>query len=268
MKFKKTALLIVILVMIMAVVGCSKTGTSNESVTDEGSVSTTAPTTDEATTVPPVTAATEESSETPTEPTQEITEAPTTEYVGAWTLLSSAKLNPTQSGYEELDSLINNLLSQIITEDMNGYKKAWACYEYLVDNIVYSRGMDANTGMYSESDPATTPTEVLWATDLLNSGMGCCYHYSAAYMYILRAIGFEAHLVSGNVPAYGGGETPHCWLFVTIDGVNYIFDPDLDMNYYKRDINNGVENPPKDRFFCVPSEKISYFYRPVTYYTN
>ncbi len=206
------------------------------------------------------------------EPTTEApaTEEPTSksEYIGAWTLMSQEKLNPTQSGYEELDRLVNEVLSSIITDDMNGYQKAWACYEYLVDNITYSRGMDANTGMYSQSDPSVTPKEVLWATDLFNTGQGCCYHYSSAYVYMLRAIGFDAHLVSGNVPAYNGGRTPHCWLYVNMNGTQYIFDPDLDMNYYTRELGQGVENPPKDRFFCVQMDKMSYFYTIETYHTN
>ena len=228
-----------------------ETTTPAESITDES-------TTDESDTVPPVT-------EEPTTAEPE-TEKPV--YVGAWTLMSQEPLNPKQSCYEELDKLVNELLDKLITDDMNGYKKAWVCYEYLVDNITYSRGMDANTGMYSSSDPAVTPKEVLWATDLFNSGQGCCYHYSAAYVYMLRALGFDAHLVSGNVPAYNGGRTPHCWLYVNMNGNQYIFDPDLDMNYYTREKNQGVENPPKDRFFCVQMDKMSYFYTIETYHTN
>lgn len=212
---------------------------------------------------------TEPATEKPTEaPTEAPTEEPTEPYVGAWTLLIQEPLNPTQSGYEELDTLVNNLLASLITEDMNNYQKVWTVYEYFIDNITYSRGMDAHTGEYSSSDKSVTPTEVLWATDLLNSGQGCCYNYSAAFMYIMRAIGYDAHLVSGNVPKYGGGVTPHCWLYVNLGGKQYTFDPDLDMNFYTRDLNNGVENPAKDRYFCVPVEDLSYFYVAETYHTN
>lgn len=212
---------------------------------------------------------TEPATEEPTEaPTEAPTEEPTEPYVGAWTLLIQEPLNPTQSGYEELDTLVNNLLASLITEDMNNYQKVWTVYEYFIDNITYSRGMDAHTGEYSSSDKSVTPTEVLWATDLLNSGQGCCYNYSAAFMYIMRAIGYDAHLVSGNVPKYGGGVTPHCWLYVNLGGKQYTFDPDLDMNFYTRDLNNGVENPAKDRYFCVPVEDLSYFYVAETYHTN
>ena len=208
-------------------------------------------------------AQTEPSTEPPTEaPTEPPTEAPTEAYVGAWTLLTEEPLNPKTTGYEELDRLVSEKRASLTNDGMNGYQKVWAIYEWMVDNITYSRGMDANTGAYSSSDPATTPKEVLWATDLLNSGMGCCYNYSAAFTYIMQALGYDAHLVTGNVPKYGGGVTPHCWLYVNLAGQRYTFDPDLDMNFYTRDVNNGVEGAAKDRFFCAPVSQYSYFYTP------
>lgn len=269
MNFKRVWLLALTVITLCMMSGCTKCATSSDATDSTTTIGAEESSSDNNVTQENTSDNQTSAEETTPEPTTEApTEAPTEPYVGAWTLLSTATLTPQKSGYEELDTLVEQLLAQITTEDMNGYKKAWACYEYLIDNIAYSRGMDANTGMYSSSDPATTPKEVLWATDLLNSGMGCCYHYSSAYVYILRAIGFEAHLVSGNVPSYNGGLTPHCWLYVTINGTNYIFDPDLDMNYYKRAVTNGEENPVKDRFFCVPTEKMSYFYKPETYHTN
>lgn len=260
---KKIILSLTVCVVMVLIAGCQKNQKQSESSAIENSSEeiTTQSDTPEETTTEEIT--------TQEPVTEEITtEEPTTEYVGAWTLMSTEPLNPSKSGYEELDKLIEELLSSILTDDMNGYQKAWTCYEYLVDNVTYSRGMDANTGAYSNSDPATTPKEVLWATDLLNTGMGCCYHYSSTYVYMLRAIGFDAHLVSGNVPAYNGGVTPHCWLYVNLGGEQYTFDPDLDMNYYTRDLKNGEENPAKDRFFCVRVDKMSYFYTAETYHTN
>lgn len=264
-------LFLVVCTIAVCAIGCSNTSGSTginptlpsaDSTADGDNNGTTS--SQEAVTTEPVTE--NPTTEEPTTTAEPETEKPV--YVGAWTLMSNEPLNPKQSGYEELDRLVNELLGRLVTDDMNGYQKAWACYEYLVDNITYSRGMDANTGMYSSSDPAVTPKEVLWATDLFNSGQGCCYHYSSAYVYMLRALGFDAHLVSGNVPAYNGGRTPHCWLYVNMNGNQYIFDPDLDMNYYTREVNQGVENPAKDRFFCVQMDKMSYFYTIETYHTN
>ncbi|WP_373695023.1 transglutaminase-like domain-containing protein [Eshraghiella crossota] len=173
----------------------------------------------------------------------------------------SEPVNPKKSGYSELDGLIDKLFSEILTEDMNNYAKVWTCYLYLVDKITYNRGMDANTGAYSSSDVNTTPKEVLWATDLLNSGQGCCYNYSAAFMFIMRALGYDAHLVTGNVPSYGGGVTPHCWLYVNLNGTRYSFDPDLDMNFYKRG-----ENEEKSIWFGRRLDDLGYFYKAETYH--
>ena len=181
--------MVLTLVLSSVLIGCS--GGKGEEETKKPT--TEAPTTEAPTTEAPTTEA--PTTEAPTEP-------PTEPFVSTFSLLQAEPLNPVMSGCDELDRLIDELFAKILKEDMGKYTKVWTCYEYLVDNITYSRGMDANTGAYSESDPATTRKEALWATDLLNSGQGCCYNYSAAFAYIMRAIGYDARLVSGNVPAY------------------------------------------------------------------
>ncbi len=230
--------------------------------TDDSSVNAT-PATEQHTTEEPVTEAPTTEEPTTEEPTTEepTTEEPTEPYVSTFSLLQGEELHPSKTGYTELDGLIEELFATIITDDMSNYKKVWASYEYLVDNITYSRGMDANTGAYSQSDPAVTPREILWASDLLNSGQGCCYNYSAAFAFIMRAIGYDATIVSGNVPAYAGGVTPHCWVVVNLAGDQYTFDPDLDMNFYTRG-----DSETKDVWFGRKYEEVKYFYQAVTYH--
>ena len=263
----RVAVLAAVLVGSM-LVGCGKR-TDNSRATTAGNTAGDITVSRETETEAPTQAPTEAPTQAPTEPlTEAPTEAPTQEYIGAWTLLSEEPLNPTQSGYPELDSLVNDLIARITTSDMNNYQKVWALYEYFIDNITYSRGMDAHTGEYSSSDKATTPKEVLWATDLLNSGQGCCYNYSSAFMYIMRALGYDAHLVSGNVPKYGGGVTPHCWLYVNLDGTAYTFDPDVDMNYYWRGVKEGSTEEKTDTLFCRRMEDMGYFYTIEEYHEN
>ncbi len=237
----------------------TKPSSADEAVTDEtGESQTEAPTTETPTEPPTTETPTTEAPTNPPEPTKGPDEA------SGWELIMRAQLNPKKSGYEELDKLVDELISAKTTPGANNYSKLWNCYLYFVDEITYSRGMDANVGMYSSSDPATTPTEVLWATDLLNSGQGCCYNYSAALMFVMRALGYDARLVSGDVPKAGGGRTPHCWVLVTLEGVDFTFDPDMDMNQFRNDTNKGAANPRKDNFFCRRIE--SWFYKPTTYY--
>lgn len=247
------------MVAAVLVTGCGKTqyeGKVVDSTTE--AITTEAPTTEEPTTEEITTE--EITTEEPT------TEAPTPEetteaFVSVYSLLLAEPLNPTKSGNAELDGLIDAVLEKVTTPDMNNYAKVWNAYLYLVDNITYSRGMDAHTGEYSVSDKATTPTDILWATDLLNSGQGCCYNYSAAFTYIMRAIGYDAHLVTGNVPAYAGGVTPHCWMYVNLGGIKYSFDPDLDMNWFTRG-----DSETKDVWFGRKLDELGYFYQAENYY--
>lgn len=190
-----------------------------------------------------------------------------------WDLLNNEPLNPTTSGYEELDNLIAGYMTKltddgVLTEGMSPYQKVHSIYVWFIKKIVYNRGMNVDAGKYSTSDPATTPEEVLWATDLFNTYQGCCYNYSSAFMYIMRYLGYDAHLLSGQVSSYGGGTTPHCWLYVNLGGTAYTFDPDVDMNYYWRNLNNGGTDEKTDTLFCRRMEDMSYFYTIEKYHEN
>lgn len=267
------ALYIVLLVLIgtLLTAGCSKNP-------DEGGEIILDSTTSEAATE--VTTAVESTSEIETT-TELVTDEPTTPEetttaapeVKAWDLLNNEPLNPTTSGYEELDRLIESYMVMLknegtITDDMSNYQKVHSIYVWFIKRITYNRGMNVDAGKYSTSDPATTPEEVLWATDLFNTYQGCCYNYSSAFMYIMRYLGYDAHLLSGQVSSYNGGMTPHCWLYVNLDGTAYTFDPDVDMNYYWRGVKEGSTEEKTDTLFCRRMEDMSYFYTIEKYHEN
>ena len=182
MKRKMLAVfLIMVMVISLCIAGCGKKR-DNPTVTDDSKKTNeeTSTTIDEPVSDTPETTTPEPATPEPAtpEPTTPVPTEPESKPVTVYSLLMSEPVNPKKSGYSELDGLIDKLFSEILTEDMNNYAKVWTCYLYLVDKITYNRGMDANTGAYSSSDVNTTPKEVLWATDLLNSGQGCCYNYS------------------------------------------------------------------------------------------
>ena len=221
--------------------------------------------------------ATEETSEeavteTTTEAVTETTQPPVEE-VKPWDLLNNEPLNPAASGYEELDRLIEAYMTMLknegtISDDMSPYQKVHSIYVWFIKRITYNRGMNVDAGKYSTSDPETTPEEVLWATDLFNTYQGCCYNYSSAFMYIMRYLGYDAHLLSGQVSSYNGGTTPHCWLYVNLGGEAYTFDPDVDMNYYWRGVKEGSTEEKTDTLFCRRMEDMSYFYTIEKYHEN
>lgn len=274
MRFKKVSFMFLLLVVsVIFAAGCNKSpkdgGETSPTTTDGNwSQKETDETTKEADTTVPTA---EESTEaTETETTAEATteaeiETTTVEEVKPWDLLNNEPLNPTTSGYEELDRLVEGFMNKlkddgVISDDMSNYQKVHGIYVWFIKNIQYNRGMDVNAGASSASDPATTPVEVLWATDLFNTYNGCCYNYSSAFMYVMRYLGYDAHLVSGQVGKYGGGTTPHCWLYVNLGGVAYTFDPDVDSNYYWRGVTSGSTEENTDTLFCKKMDDMGYFY--------
>ncbi len=277
MRFKKVSFMFLLLVVsVIFAAGCnksSKDGGETSPTTTDGSWSQTETdeTTKEADTTVPTA---EESTDTTADAITETTEAETTEAetetttveeVKPWDLLNNEPLNPTTSGYDELDRLVEGFMNKlkddgVISDDMSNYQKVHNIYVWFIKNIQYNRGMDVNAGASSASDPATTPVEVLWATDLFNTYNGCCYNYSSAFMYVMRYLGYDAHLVSGQVGKYGGGTTPHCWLYVNLGGVAYTFDPDVDSNYYWRGVTSGSTEENTDTLFCKKMDDMGYFY--------
>ncbi len=219
-----------------------------------------------------------DATEVPTETTEAVTETTTetlqvVEEPKPWDLLNNEPLNPTTSGYEELDRLIDAYMAMLrsegtITDEMSNYQKVHSIYEWFIKRITYSRGMEVNVGQYSSSDPSVTPVEVLWATDLFNTYKGCCYNYSSAFMYVMRYLGYDAHLLSGQVGKYGGGTTPHCWLYVNLGGTAYTFDPDVDSNYFWRAHPDGVGDDTMDTLFCKKMDDMNYFYTIEKYHDN
>ena len=282
MRFKKVSFMFLLLVVsVIFAAGCnksSKDGEETSPTTTDGNWSQkeTDETTKEADTTVP---AAEESTEaTKTETTAEATteaenETTTVEEVKPWDLLNNEPLNPTTSGYEELDRLLDGFMTMLkkdgtISDDMSNYQKVHNIYVWFIKKVQYNRSMIGEDGKYSSSDPETTPVEVLWATDLFNTYQGACYNYSSAFMYVMRYLGYDAHLVSGEVGKYGGGTTPHCWLYVNLGGVAYTFDPDVDSNYFWRKYPNGDGEDTFDTLFCKRMEDMSYFYITEKYHDN
>ena len=68
---------------------------------------------------------------------------------------------------------------------------------------------------------------------MLSTGMGNCYCYAATFGELARAIGYDAQVCSGTV---GMNRAKHGWVEIEIDGVNYIFDSELEMAGLKKNV--------------------------------
>ena len=55
---------------------------------------------------------------------------------------------------------------------------------------------------------------------------GNCYVLAAMFCEMARLLGYDAHLISGQVPLLAGGYGPHGWVEIIENGTTYVYDPD------------------------------------------
>ncbi len=137
-------------------------------------------------------------------------------------LLNNAELYPTSTGADYCDEIVWQTLSQITSDDMTTYEKVRACYDYLVDTCTYG---DNVLRLDFEDVNATAR-----AYGMLVGHVGACDDYSCAFAALTRAIGLNCYTVYGQTARADGGYTGHIWCVIDIDGVEYVFDPQIDDN--------------------------------------
>ncbi|MBE8950484.1 MAG: transglutaminase domain-containing protein [Quinella sp. 3Q1] len=144
-------------------------------------------------------------------------EAANAEYI-----LNSAELYPTSTGVAYCDEIVWATLNQITTDDMTTYEKVLACYNYLVDTCSYG---DNVLRLDFPEDNGTAR-----AYGMLVGHVGACDDYSCAFAALVRAIGLNCYTVYGQTARANGGYTGHIWCVIAVDGVEYVFDPQIDDN--------------------------------------
>lgn len=140
-------------------------------------------------------------------------------------LLNNAELYPTSSGDDYCDAAVYQTLAQITNDDMSTYEKILACYDYLIDTCNYG---DNVLRLNFEEANATAR-----AYGMLVGHVGACDDYSCAFAALTRAIGLNCYTVYGKTARADGGYTGHIWCVINIDGVEYVFDPQIDDNIAK-----------------------------------
>lgn len=143
------------------------------------------------------------------------------------TILNAATLNPMKTNDAELDALIDSIFAQIIKPGMTTYQKVKACYDYLIQNAEYdySGGALRVRSGYNSFNDAITVTE---ADHILTNNVGACDDYSSAFMCMTRRIGLQSYTCACQAPNQSGGVSGHMVAFISVGGVNYIFDPQIE----------------------------------------
>ena len=103
----------------------------------------------------------------------------------------------------------------------SGSEKLSKCYYYLARHYPYTRYY---VNLYPKADSMKS-----LAHDMLSKKTGNCHRYAASFVYIAKALGYDARVVVGAITGRGG-MTPHGWSEVK-DGEDwYVCDPDMEMN--------------------------------------
>ena len=167
------------------------------------------------------------------------------------TILNSATLNPMKTNNAELDGIIDGIFSKIITDGMSTYQKTKAIYDYLMDNCYYGWGAVSWSGKYVMHDDDYV---VVMGKHILKTGHGTCDNYSAAFVAMARRIGLNAYFARGYAGNQSGYLDTHEIAIVTIAGIDYSFDPQID------DYNSRAGHRTYS-LFCKPFSSMSGRYR-------
>lgn len=141
-------------------------------------------------------------------------------------LLDYTACDVTYSGNAYLDALVQELIQNATTEDMSRSEQLRACYNYMVNNYSYAYNYNYSYGSSAKS--------IVWATAFLRDGYGACNNWSSAFMYVARALGYEADLYYGSTATSGGGSVEHYWPVLRLDGTEYVFDPQVEADMTRR----------------------------------
>ena len=130
------------------------------------------------------------------------------------------------TGSEELDGLLADAVAGVVTGDMTQMEKLRAVYDYAKETFGY-------LGI-GEVDTSVDGWEIEQAVNMLKNKRGNCYSWSSVFTYLARQVGFDAHAIAGTGISPKGSESVHAWTEITIDGVPYTFDPQIESVYASR----------------------------------
>ena len=154
-------------------------------------------------------------------------------------LLNGAVLHPQKTQFGIINSIVDQFMRENFTSGMDTYTRAKVAYDYFINNMTYATATQLDTSMFTKAEAA-----VIWqcyperyVVPIMLDHKGVCNHYSCAYAAILRGIGLDAAVVSGKTKSSAGGYSSHVWVTVNINGVDYLFDPQVDQRIAQRNGN-------------------------------
>ena len=130
------------------------------------------------------------------------------------------------TGSAELDKLLTQAVASVVNDKMTQLEKLRAVYDYAKETFGY-------LGI-GEVDTSKEGWEIEQAINMLTNKRGNCYSWSSVFTYLARQVGYNAQAFVGTGVSPKGSESVHAWTEITIDGVAYTFDPQIESVYKDR----------------------------------
>ncbi|MBP5489004.1 MAG: fibronectin type III domain-containing protein [Lachnospiraceae bacterium] len=171
-------------------------------------------------------------------------------------ILNGAELNPMTTGYAPLDSVVQEIFSENLTNDMSTYEKVCAIYAYLMKDRVYDGDMPYVDWLYYNIHNVINyrsdydRNRVCEAYGFLTrepehiTNKGICQHYNSAFVIMTRAIGLDTYVVDCTSTSGTAISSHECSVFRD-NGTYYLFDPVMGVFLGNSEVETSV-------YFCAP----------------
>ena len=152
--------------------------------------------------------------------------------------LNSAANKPEYTGDTWLDKELKNVVSLLLKDSMNDSQKLSALYEYVCK---YGKYAKAPQGFESYVDSAK---------HFFKYREGTSAEYASAFYALCEAAGYRCDLIKGyfyTVQSDGKKKYyDHVWCMITLNGIEYHFDPEADSNNNGSAVNKNYFMVAKD----------------------
>ena len=112
-----------------------------------------------------------------------------------------------------VDEKVSEIVAALDIDDKDEYEKISAVYNYVYENVKYDKVHKKNQYYHMKST----------AYGALINGCACCQGYSVLMYRLLREVGVNVRIITGNAVCENGSEY-HAWNIVESDGAYYNID--------------------------------------------
>lgn len=109
--------------------------------------------------------------------------------------------------------------------------KLRVCYEYMLQNCVYRKGSLVSITNYGWEEAR--------GARFLDEKAGNCCDWAAGFYYLAQKCGLQLRICLGYVKYRNGKIGSHGWVEIVMNGICFIFDPEMEWSYSHR-IKNGA----------------------------